>query len=252
MNKFLLGTVSALAMVTSASAADLPAGPYSKAPVIAADYDWSGVYLGANGGWGTSHLCWDFTNAAGVFIVSEGCHDATGGTAGGQVGYRWQVSHLVFGAEAQGNWADFNGSNRSIPFPAFVNATRVDALGLFTGQVGVATHNGLFYVKGGAGMTSDRYTGYSSLTGVQVSNTVDNTRWGAVVGVGLEYGFAGNWSVGIEYDHMFMQDKLITFTNVGTFAPAGTAFAFDRIHQDVDLLTVRINYRWGGGALAKY
>jgi outer membrane immunogenic protein len=251
MNKFLLGTVSVIAMVTSASAADM--APYSKAPpMIAADYDWSGIYTGGNGGWGTSHKCWDFTNAAGVFIVSEGCHDATGGTAGGQVGYRWQASHLVLGAEAQYNWADFNGSNRSIPFPAFVNATRVDALGLFTGQVGFATHNALFYIKGGGGLTSDRYTGYSSLTGVQVSNTVDNTRWGGVAGVGLEYGFAANWSAGVEYDHMFMQDKLITFTNVGTVAPAGTAFASDRIHQDADLLTVRINYRWGGALLAKY
>jgi outer membrane immunogenic protein len=253
MNKFLLGTVGALAMVTSASAADMAARPYTKAPVIAAGYDWSGFYIGANGGWGTSHKCWDFTNAAGAFIVSEGCHDATGGTAGGQVGYRWQASHFVFGAEAQGNWADFHGSNRSIPFPAVVNDTRVDAFGLFTGQIGFATNNALFYVKGGAALTSDRYLGYSSLTGVQVSNTVNDTRWGGVAGVGLEYGFAPNWSFGIEYDHMFMQDRWITFTNNGNLAPAGTAFASDRIHQDVDLLTVRVNYRWGGGpVVARY
>jgi outer membrane immunogenic protein len=253
MNKVLLGTVGTIAMVTSASAADMASSPYDRAPpMIAANYDWSGFYIGANGGWGTSHKCWDFTNAAGVFIVSEGCHDATGGTAGGQLGYRWQVSHLVFGAEAQGNWADFHGSNRSIPFPAFINDTHVDTLGLFTGQVGFATNNGLFYVKGGGGMTSDRYRGYSSLTGAQVSDTVDNTRWGAVAGVGLEFGFAPNWSAGIEYDHMFMQDKLITFTNIGTVAPAGTAFASDRIHQDVDLLTVRINYRWGSATVERY
>ena len=85
-----------------------------------------------------------------------------------------------------------------------------------------------------------------------MSNTVDDTRWGAVAGVGLEYGFAPNWSAGIEYDHMFMQNRLITFTNNGTLAPAGSAFASDRIHQDVDLLTVRVNYRWGGPVVAKY
>jgi outer membrane immunogenic protein len=246
----LLGAVSAFAMVTSASAADIAA--YTKAPAVAAAYDWSGFYIGANGDWGTSHKCWDFTNAAGVFIVSEGCHDASGGTAGGQVGYRWQVSHFVFGAEAQGNWADFNGRNRSIPFPGVINATRVDAFGLFTGQIGFATNNALFYVKGGAALTDDRYRGYLTATGAQISNTVSDKRWGAVAGVGLEYGFARNWSAGIEYDHMFMQDRLITFTNIGNFAPAGTAFASDRIHQDVDLLTVRINYRWGGPVLANY
>ena len=32
-----------------------------------------------------------------------------------------------------------------------------------------------------------------------------------MVGVGLEYGFAPNWSVGVEYDHLFMQDRTYTF-----------------------------------------
>ena len=40
-----------------------------------------------------------------------------------------------------------------------------------------------------------------------VFDSARETRWGGVVGVGLEYGFAPNWSVGIEYDHMFMGDR---------------------------------------------
>jgi len=35
----------------------------------------------------------------------EGCHDATGGVVGGQIGYRWQSASWVFGVEAQGDWA---------------------------------------------------------------------------------------------------------------------------------------------------
>ena len=157
-------------------------------------YDWSGFYLGANGGWGSSQKCWDFSNAAGAFNVSEGCHDATGGTAGGQVGYRFQSSSIVFGVEAQGNWANFRGSNVSLPFPAVTNATRVDAFGMFTGQIGYAWNNTLLYLKGGAALTSDRYWGYLTANGLQISNTVNDTRWGGVIGVGLEYGFAPNWS----------------------------------------------------------
>ena len=57
---------------------------------------------------------------------------------------------------------------------------------------------------------------------------------------------------GVEYDHMFMQDKTYTVTNNGNFAAAGTLFATDRIRQDVDLVTVRLNYRWGGPVVAKY
>ena len=92
-----------------------------------------------------------------LLVGSEGSHDATGGTVGGQVGYRWQAGTFVFGLEAQGNWADFSGSNVSQVFPGFRNHTNVDAFGLFTGQVGYAVNNVLLYVKGGAAVTSNSY-----------------------------------------------------------------------------------------------
>src|SRR3954449_7318704 len=113
MRKILLGAVALIAFAAPAAAADLAARPYTKAPPapIALVYDWSGFYIGANGGWGSSRKCWDFVTPAGVFVANEGCHDATGGTAGGQVGYRWQSGTWVFGIEGQGNWADFRGSN---------------------------------------------------------------------------------------------------------------------------------------------
>ena len=109
MKKFLLGTVALVAFAAPATAADLAARPYTKAPpMIAAIYDWSGFYIGANGGWGSSRKCWDIVNNGGAAIVPiapEGCHDATGGVAGGQIGYRWQSAAWVFGLEAQGDWA---------------------------------------------------------------------------------------------------------------------------------------------------
>src|SRR3981081_3157694 len=112
MKKLALSAICLIAIGTSASAADLAARPYTKAPppMIAAIYDWSGFYIGANGGWGSSRKCGDLTNTAGVLVAPaapEGCHDASGGTVGGQIGYRWQASSWVFGLEAQGNWADF-------------------------------------------------------------------------------------------------------------------------------------------------
>ena len=51
---------------------------------------------------------------------------------------------------------------------------------------------------------------------------------------------------------MFMQDKTYNFTNNGNFGATGTLFANERIRQDVDLVTARINYRWGGPVVAKY
>ena len=252
MKKFLLGTVALVAFAAPAAAADLAARPYTKAPaMIAAVYDWSGFYTGINGGWGSSRKCWDINNNGGAPIIPsaiEGCHDATGGTVGGQIGVRWQSSAWVFGLEAQGNWADFKGSNTSLFFGApFVNNSKVQAFGLFTGQVGYAANNVLFYLKGGAAVTADRFNINTNPGNLLVASTNDDTRWGGVVGVGLEYGFAPNWSVGIEYDHLFMQDRTYTFNT-----PAGAFFGTDRIRQDVDLVTVRVNYRWGGPVVAKY
>ena len=247
--------IASLGLVTSASAADLAARPYTKAPpVVAAVYDWSGFYIGANGGWGSSHKCWDFLVAPLAF--AEGCHDATGGTVGGQIGYRWQAGTWVFGLEAQGNWADFKGSNDSIFLPVFNDRSRINAFGLFTGQVGYAFNNALFYVKGGAAVTNDRFDVFTSAVGVPtntlVASTGDQTRWGGVAGVGLEYGFAPNWSAAIEYDHMFMQDKDVRFVTAGPLFAPGVFFGDKRIAQDVDLVTVRINYRWGGAVVARY
>ena len=68
------------------------------------------------------------------------------------------------------------------------------------------------------------------------------------MGVGFEYGFAPNWLVGLEYDHLFMGDANNSFSVVN---PIAAAFVNNRISQDVDLkVTVRFNYRFGGYSLA--
>ena len=233
----------------AASAADL-APRYYKAPppVVPVIYNWSGFYGGINGGWGTSHNCWTNTALFGVAVtpVSEGCHDASGGTVGGQIGYRWQASNWVFGLEAQGNWADFSGSNISTAFLGVTNRTRMDAFGLFTGQVGYAWNNALLYVKGGAAVTDNRYDGLATATGALIDRASDS-RWGATVGAGVEYGFAPNWSAALEYDHLFMGTNNYAFVT-----PAGVNDRNDDVRQDADLVTVRVNYRFGGPVVARY
>jgi outer membrane immunogenic protein len=248
MKKFLLGTVGLIAMAGSASAADLGARPYTKAPpvYVAPVYDWSGFYIGGNGGWGSSRNCWDNVTPSGTFFGREGCHDATGGVAGGQIGYRWQTAGWVFGLEGQGDWADLSGSNISA-LTGGRNRTRVDAFGLFTGQIGYAWNNALLYVKGGGAVTDNRHDIYFVPSNILFARSDDQTRWGATVGAGLEFGFAPNWSVGVEYDHLFMQDNTVSF-----FTPGNFAVGSDRIRQDVDIVTARINYRFGAAGIPKY
>jgi outer membrane immunogenic protein len=245
MKKFLLATVGllALGMAAPATAADLAARPYTKAPppMVAPIYDWTGFYIGGNGGWGQSRNCFDFVDAFGVF-VADGCRERSGGLVGGQIGYRWQASQWVFGLEAQGDWADLSGQRISLINPLFSTRTQTDAIGLFTGQIGYAWNQALFYVKGGAAVTSNRFSILDTFTGFEFASA-SSTRWGGTVGVGFEYGFTPNWSFGVEYNHLFMGDANNTFTGL---TPIAAAFVNNRVSQDVDMVTARINYRFGG------
>src|SRR5437870_5991786 len=84
MKRLLLAGM-ALSVATAASAADMQARPYTKAPpaVVSPAYNWSGFYLGAmgGGGWGTN--------------------SGSGGFGGGTIGYNLQLpgSLFVFGIE---------------------------------------------------------------------------------------------------------------------------------------------------------
>ena len=263
MKKFLQGMIglAALGMAAPALAADLPANPYSKAPVmIPAWYDWSGFYGGLNGGGGSATNCWTLTNNASVILAPprpEGCNTATGGLAGAQAGYRWQASSWVFGIEGQGDWADFVSSNRNAfltgPGGAgVIDRTRVDAFGLFTGQIGYAWDTVLFYVKGGGAVTAARYATADVASGLTIDQG-NEIRWGGTAGAGVEFSFAPDWSVAFEYDHLFMGTKNISSFSDGLFAlPLGNFSAGNRINQDIDIGVVSLNYRWGGPVIAKY
>ena len=63
-------------------------------------------------------------------------------------------------------------------------------------------------------------------------------------------------SVAVEYDHLFMGNRDVSFISrgvlgIGVIAP-GAVFRTDRISQDVDMITARINYRFGGPGLTQY
>jgi len=250
MRQLLFASTSLLVLSSFAPAvaADLAARPYTKAPVApVAIYNWSGFYIGANAGGASSRNCWDLTGVGPIAVVpavAEGCHNATGAIVGGQIGYRWQSANWVFGLEAQGNWADFSGSNVSQVFAGSRNHTNVDAFGLFTGQVGYAVNNVLLYVKGGAAVTSNTYR-VNTIGGALAGVTGDDTRWGGTIGAGLEYAFAPNWSVGVEYNHIFLggNDRNLT-------GPLGVLPV--NVKQDVDMGLVRLNYKFGGPVIGRY
>ncbi|WJR76789.1 outer membrane beta-barrel protein [Bradyrhizobium sp. NP1] len=255
MKKISLLTAAAVMSISLtgvARAADLPQAPtYKAAPIVAPMmYNWSGFYLGANGGYGWSNQCVDLTAINGIGgIFAEGCKSAGGGAIGGQIGYRWQAGQWVFGLEAQGDWTNIRNSRVSLQNPANTFKSTLNGLGLFTGQLGYAMNEALFYVKGGAAVGSQNFGIYNTALGTGIAYA-DRTRWGGVVGVGFEYGFTPNWTVGIEYDYLWRVNDSNTWLTP-SLAPAITSITANT-RTDANLLTLRVNYKFGGPVVAKY
>jgi outer membrane immunogenic protein len=254
MKKLVMGliAVAGLGMATAANAADLAARPVKAAPMmLPAVYDWTGFYIGVNGGYGWSNQCLDVTAVGGIGgIFAEGCRNAGGGVAGGQVGYRWQSGPMVFGLEAQGDWANLRNSRITNLFnPADTFKSNINGFGLFTGQVGYAWNSTLLYVKGGAAVVNQRWDLYNTITGIGIAQA-ERTRWGGTVGAGLEFGITPNWTVGVEYDYIWRTGDSSTFIIPAALIPATTVTT--NFRTDVNLITARINYKFGGPVIAKY
>jgi outer membrane immunogenic protein len=246
MKKVMLPTIAfvAFGMALPAFAADLPQREYAKAPVAMAlpVYDWTGFYIGANGGYGSNRACW---GSFGNGLIPKGCNSKSGGMFGGQGGYRWQAGPLVFGLEAEGDWANLRASLPSVFVAGGTDSAKVTSVGLFTGQIGYAANAALFYLKGGAALANNNFLVQNAAgTGLYYATS---HKLGATVGVGFEYGFTPNWSAGIEYDRLMMGNANNSFS-----VPAGAAAVTNTISQNIDMVTVRVNYKFGGPVVARY
>ena len=161
MHRFVVvgaGLLSIVATAGAASAADLAARPYTKAPAqVAAINHWSGFCIGLNGGGGWSGKCWGHRNE---HPRCAGCPSGVRGLPHGKRCFGRWTNSAIAGKPAHGflalrasDRANLSGSNG--PAPAcgrrrLRTGPRSMGSALVTGQVGYAWSNVLFYVKGGA------------------------------------------------------------------------------------------------------
>jgi outer membrane immunogenic protein len=232
-----LATFSISAFGVTANAADLrrpaPAAPAYVAPM----YNWTGLYVGAHigGGWSSK----DFANYDPLLgpVGNFGSVDADGFLGGVQLGYNWQTGPWVFGVEAQFSWADLSGSGVSSAFPGVSGYVDINNLGSIAGRIGYAWDRTMLYFKGGAGWVNERY---SLSDGITIATADGDTRWGWMLGAGLEYGWTPNWSVKIEYNYMDFGSDSVSFVE-----PGFTPFSLS-IDQQVHVVKAGVNYRFGG------
>jgi outer membrane immunogenic protein len=148
--------------------------------------------------------------------------DQTVFTAGGLIGYNWQMESVVVGLEADINWLNFEKNrHRNFEFDGNDIHTHLELessyFGTVRGRLGWAADNVLLYATGGLA-----YGGVEA-EGRVVLNHDDSwrgdtseTNWGWTIGGGVEYAF-DNFIIGAEYLYVDLGDADFDFDNHSAF-----------------------------------
>jgi outer membrane immunogenic protein len=195
---FLCGLQS----VQAADVVDIVAEP----PLI---YDWSGFFVGLNGGDGfageqTIRIKPEFEQKAGRI-------DLNGLFGGAQVGANWQTGNWVLGAEADLQLSDIVDSDkRSAEGVEFRSSGAVDWFSTVRLRSGYAIDNIMIFGTGGvalAGVDYKVHTIDDPSGAINLSDSYTATGWTA--GAGVEWGFSANSSAKIEYIYTDLGKKEI-------------------------------------------
>jgi outer membrane immunogenic protein len=238
-----------LALSMAANAADVGARPpvYAPPPAYVPPplFSWTGFYIGGNigGAWGRGDVTdslfgLNFGNASnnGVFI------------GGGQLGFNYQFSNFVLGVEWDFDWAGNNnntGNGVLIPGVGTIQATSNNGwITTLAARFGVTNGPWLFYGKAGGGWVgNNNFTITNVTTGTSITTSNNDTNSGWLVGAGIEWAFAPNWSAKIEYDFLGLNSRTFTVPDGGFFA----GDTFTTSNPNVQMVKVGINYLFNYG-----
>ena len=240
MRSLLVGFVSATVFSGAALAADM-SRPVYKAPPAGAlpvTYDWTGFYVGGHVGYGWAEKDW--RDAFGLNVSSK----PNGFLGGGQVGFNYQIGQFVLGAEGDFSWSGINGGTNTVgtvgaPLGNTFN-TDVNWVSTLTGRAGLAFDRWLVYGKGGVAWANDQYNLTSPNLALLPAFSGNETRFGWMVGAGVEYAFFDNWSAKVEYNYLDFHTSTLQFADTTQTFILNTS-----IQQQLHLVKVGLNYRWG-------
>jgi len=275
MKKFLLAVAAVVLGSASVQAADL-AARYTKAPMMATAYNWTGFYVGGNvgGAWGSSDpstsTAFDpaayFASSSVSAIAAVGAQrvNSSSVTGGFTAGYNWQVNNAVLGLEGDINYFGFKGSaTGSALYPCcaptgFTVSSQVSAdwLATIRGRIGfLAAPTWLLYATGGAAISEVKgnFNFTDTFSAATESAAIRDTRLGWTAGVGTEYAFGGGWSLKAEYLYVDLGRASATSTNlVGGVTQYPSNVYTHSVDLKSNIVRVGVNYKFGGPVVARY
>jgi len=248
MKRLALAVGLGACAASAALAADLPqpAPPPAKAPVAYAPppaYNWSGFYIGGN--LGAAWTNGNYSDAAGNTFNGGGT-STTQFVGGGQVGANYEFwGGAVIGVEGDFEWLPNTSNTSNTITDAAGNTASLTAnnrwLTTVTGRLGYAFDRVLVYGKGGAawvGASSPAIT----INGIPFTST-GNSNMGWTAGVGVEWAFAGTWSVRAEYDYVGLQSQSFTIPAGAPGIFGGDTFTSN--NRNINLFLAGLNYKFG-------
>ncbi len=239
MKRIVLAAVVAFS-AAPALAADLPAPPPPQAPaayvpVAAPIYNWSGFYVGINGGYGFGTSAWSPAGFTGT-----GNFDVNGPLVGGTIGANFQTGQFVFGVEADVDWSDINGSttNTTTCGVTCTFQTSNDWLGTVRGRVGYAFDRVLVFATAGGAFGDIK--GNFTDPGIPFTASATNTEFGWTAGGGVEVGITPNLTAKVEYLFVDFGSSSLACSGVG--CPVATV----PVSFDASLIRAGLNFKFGG------
>jgi outer membrane immunogenic protein len=241
MKRIILVAVAAAAsgLISTANAADMAVkAPAYKAPPSVALYNWTGLYLGIDGGYGWGGTTGDWLGTRG------GNFNVNGALFGGQIGFNYQfpASPLVLGIEADWDWANVKGSNSDTSDPGFtaVHNVKIQDLGTVRGRAGYAWDRVLLYGTGGWAWSRRAYVDFTC-SGLCTPPFASDTHFlsGYTVGGGIEYGITPNLSAKAEYLYAHL-------TPTDYFVSQGCVPGICSVGANINVVRLGLNWRFTG------
>lgn len=205
------------------------------------DTSWTGVQIGANAGYG-----WGNPSASDAYSLLP-FPSISGATAGGQVGFDWQLGQwIVVGLNYEMAWSDLNGTDNDTLTEGANTITlsaseKVTWFGNLLPRLGfLPTNNLLIYGTGGLAFGHvEGSTNVSLNTSSYPISSFNETVPGWAAGIGLEWMIIPHWSLGAEYLYNQLENIDATASNASTSSSQSSITI-----NSYNVTALSINYRF--------
>lgn len=213
-----------------------------------APVSWRGLYVGASLGGAWAYTDWTDPFAATPGEVPPrmnmpGFGDsiyANGPLANIDAHYYWQQNRLVLGVGGTAGVADIRGENTLFSGLGGVNGqTSIARFYTVVGKIGTTYHRSLFYLNVGPALLTTQYRINANTSFMLLgSQSRSQSRWGGLLGGGIDYALNDRWTTNVEYDYVRLHRSSITFPAIATIDAQSY-----RIKQDLSVFKLGLNYK---------